>query len=234
MNKLINIKFLTFDELLARWNLGKQDIHRLISNAELVPSIIWDGWLIELEWKLNSDDNDNLTLVGRTNIDGNPLEVMSSSWIYLRRPKALGAYKYSFTLASSSTEELTSPWYQLTEFEGRNFSTPAKINQDDIETKAVFMMDEIEDFESMHKHLAPAIQADCESHSFNFEGKHYPIELDFALKAWIAVTNSEGKGKPKARIRAWLDANTNLSNEAKERIAIVANWDKLGGATKTN
>ena len=31
----------------------------------------------------------------------------------------------------------------------------------------------------------------------------------------------------------WLDENTDLSKEAKERISIVANWDKLGGATKT-
>lgn len=41
------------------------------------------------------------------------------------------------------------------------------------------------------------------------------------------------KWKPKARIKKWLDDNTKLSNEAKERICIVANWDKLGGATKT-
>lgn len=62
---------------------------------------------------------------------------------------------------------------------------------------------------------------------------NYPIELDFALKAWQAISTCEGKGKPKARIKKWLDENTNLSNEAKERICIVANWDKSGGATKT-
>lgn len=62
----------------------------------------------------------------------------------------------------------------------------------------------------------------------------YPPELDLALQAWRAVLKSNEKGKPKARIRAWLDNNTTLSNEAKERIATVANWDKLGGATRTD
>lgn len=63
--------------------------------------------------------------------------------------------------------------------------------------------------------------------------QNYPIELKFAIQAWQAVSTSEGKGKPKARIKKWLNENTELSNEAKERIATVANWDKTGGATKT-
>jgi len=62
----------------------------------------------------------------------------------------------------------------------------------------------------------------------------YPVELDAALRAWHEVSTTKGKGKPKARIRAWLDSNTDLSNEAKERIATVANWDKVGGASRTS
>ena len=62
----------------------------------------------------------------------------------------------------------------------------------------------------------------------------YPPELDLAIQAWQAVTSNLGKGKPKTQIRAWLDANTKLANEAKERISIVANWDKTGGATPTH
>ena len=61
----------------------------------------------------------------------------------------------------------------------------------------------------------------------------YPMELDLALQAWQAVTSNSGKGKPKAQIRAWLDANTKLSVAAKKRISIVANWDRAGGATRT-
>lgn len=70
---------------------------------------------------------------------------------------------------------------------------------------------------------------------FNKTSTTYPPELDLAIKAWQAVSSSEGKGKPKARIKEWLDNNTkNISNEAKKRIAIVANWEKTGGATPTD
>lgn len=70
--------------------------------------------------------------------------------------------------------------------------------------------------------------------SFDKTSNTHPHELDLAIQAWQAVSSSEGKGKPKARIRKWLDDNTKLSDAAKERICIVCNWEKLGGATSTN
>lgn len=73
--------------------------------------------------------------------------------------------------------------------------------------------------------------------TFDSTANIYPPELDIANKAWQAVSSVEGKGKPKARIRVWLDeryADTELSKEAKERISIVTNWNKTGGATKIN
>ena len=69
---------------------------------------------------------------------------------------------------------------------------------------------------------------------FDKASSTYPVELDLAIQAWQAVIGNLGKGKPKSQIRAWLDANTKLANEAKERISIVANWDKTGGATRTD
>lgn len=71
-------------------------------------------------------------------------------------------------------------------------------------------------------------------HSFFNKGDpHYPVELDIALQAWKAISSENKKGKPKARAKDWLDEHTKLSNEAKERISTVVNWDKTGGATKT-
>jgi len=69
----------------------------------------------------------------------------------------------------------------------------------------------------------------------------YPLELDIAVQAWQAISTTEGKGKPKARIKAWLNTfnaerpkENKLSDEAIERIATVANWDKTGGATRSD
>jgi hypothetical protein len=68
---------------------------------------------------------------------------------------------------------------------------------------------------------------------FDQSSQNYPIELDIALQTWKAISSETKKGKPKARAKEWLDKNTRLSNEAKERISTVVNWDKTGGATKT-
>lgn len=78
------------------------------------------------------------------------------------------------------------------------------------------------------------VSAVVETPLFDKVSSTYPPELDFAVKAWQAVSIIEGRGKPKTRIRAWLVANANdLSDEAKKRICVVANWDKRGGATRT-
>lgn len=69
---------------------------------------------------------------------------------------------------------------------------------------------------------------------FDKDSSAYPLELDWAMRAWEVVRNDKSKGKPKAKVKAWLDANTQLSNEAKDRISIVVNWDKTGGATRTD
>lgn len=63
----------------------------------------------------------------------------------------------------------------------------------------------------------------------------YPLELDWAIQAWQAISTTNDKGKPKALTHKWLNENASkLSKEAKERIATVVNWDKLGGATRTD
>ena len=71
--------------------------------------------------------------------------------------------------------------------------------------------------------------------TYNFDPKSttYPIELELACQAWRAVSSTNDKGKPKARIEKWLKDNTKLSESAIERISIVANWEKTGGATPT-
>lgn len=69
---------------------------------------------------------------------------------------------------------------------------------------------------------------------FDKENITYPKELDLAIQAWQAISTTHDKRQPKARIKSWLDQHSNLSNEAKERISVVANWNKTGGATRTD
>lgn len=69
------------------------------------------------------------------------------------------------------------------------------------------------------------------------ELKAYPAELQAAIEAFEAVSNDSrltvGRSV-KAALLEWLKLNkSDLSNGARERIAIVANWQPVGGAPKT-
>jgi len=65
----------------------------------------------------------------------------------------------------------------------------------------------------------------------------YSPELRAAIEAFNAVRGdpaATAKRSPKAALMAWLDANKpELSANARERIATVANWQPTGGAPKT-
>lgn len=68
----------------------------------------------------------------------------------------------------------------------------------------------------------------------------YAPELAAAVRAWQAVTDTEGKGTPKRRLTEWLRENADkfarkgneVSDKAIERMATVANWQQGGGAPK--
>jgi hypothetical protein len=69
---------------------------------------------------------------------------------------------------------------------------------------------------------------------FDVNSSTYPPELDIAFKVWWATSSAKGKGKGKAKIRKWLEENTDISEAAIKRLEIVVNWDKRSGPAKTD
>ena len=62
----------------------------------------------------------------------------------------------------------------------------------------------------------------------------YPEELDVAVQAWSAVQQQTSTKQPKEQLNEWLkSAYPGLSTSAKDRIILVCNWNKKGGAPKT-
>jgi len=54
------------------------------------------------------------------------------------------------------------------------------------------------------------------------------------MQAWRGVTKGQNTGgTAKERIERWLDVRypdrRDLSNEARQRIAVICNWEKSGG-----
>lgn len=80
-------------------------------------------------------------------------------------------------------------------------------------------------------------QTTSEKEMFDVSNSNYPRELHIAVMAWQAVSNMQSlKVSPKAKLREWLDnkySDNELTNAARERISTVANWNKTGGAPKT-
>ena len=66
---------------------------------------------------------------------------------------------------------------------------------------------------------------------------NYPAELRAAIEAFDAVSRdpaATAKRNPKGALSAWLEKHKpELSSNARERIATVANWQPQGGAPKT-
>lgn len=65
------------------------------------------------------------------------------------------------------------------------------------------------------------------------ETPYHAPELRIALEAWQAVSANPPSGKAvKKALEEWLDRHhPGLSKDARGRIAMVANWNKRGGAT---
>ena len=86
----------------------------------------------------------------------------------------------------------------------------------------------------------PATQVD-EDDFMDPSHEHFAPELAIAVAAWRALSQTQKfKQSPKAMIKDWVNNNPSewqskddLSTEAKERIATVANWKRSGGANPT-
>lgn len=86
----------------------------------------------------------------------------------------------------------------------------------------------------------PATQAN-EDDFMDPSHEHFAPELAIAVAAWRALSQTQKfPQSPKATIKDWINNNPSewqskdeLSSEAKERIAMVANWKRSGGANPT-
>ncbi len=80
------------------------------------------------------------------------------------------------------------------------------------------------------------LQNEVEGWQFDESSDNYPPELDVAMQAWRAVSkNRESTQTIKQQLQSWLAKNyPKLSDEARERIATVANWGKRGGRPAQN
>ena len=130
-------KYLTFEELCARWHVSEQELHYLIAEGQLTPSIAWsDG--------LQLYRVENGCMVQELDKDGMPIFKAVKKWIHLLYPSPVGAYQYEFSYASEKLHSSeTDARYRLTEMDNLCYRS-ASVSQDFIYKNAVFFSDEVE------------------------------------------------------------------------------------------
>jgi hypothetical protein len=143
----IEKKYLTFDELLVRWDCEKKDIHYMIMESELIPSIFWNDHVYLMQWQPNPKVFGEL-LLSNTYDDFNDIEYESRhETFHLKLPTKTGVLKYYFRYGTlglyDAADEFGKTWYKLAEFSSHS-QAGAMINQEDIEYRCVFMIDDID------------------------------------------------------------------------------------------
>jgi hypothetical protein len=132
-------KHLTFSDLLKRWKCTEKELRSAIIRAELKPSVkLYDKQPL-LIWKVD--------------INGIPAafecdfyrEPKPQQWLYLQDPIQTAAFECEFALVTDDRDPIKdeapiSNWLRL----------PVPMSMEDVKSKAVFLLAEVERFEKNH------------------------------------------------------------------------------------
>lgn len=164
---MLQPNYLTFSELLARWNCEAKQVHTFIQDRFLQPSIIWNDNLVVCEWQSSPADE---TLKDLVELDAlNPpkklfdshLVSIKGNWLNLIFPRRTGAYQYEFryiVLGKAGFND-GDQWYRLAYYDDVQTLCHKNIDQIDVEKMAVFMRDVVKAFEENHPNdLAKSIE----------------------------------------------------------------------------
>lgn len=152
---VIEKKYLTFEELQERWKCGKSDIHYLVAESELVPSIAWNGNSYCCNWEPGIKSGSSRLVVSQDSVSFDDVEQWISGWVYLRLPTQLGPIeKYSFSYATQDISPKNEHfcegvWFKLIDFDKRTVNISAV----DLEINAVFTIFQIETCEVFNPDL---------------------------------------------------------------------------------
>lgn len=153
MNKLIKKKYLTFDELLNRWNCKKEDIHYHISEGELKPSIVWNDYVDIYFWEPSAENSKQFSLKPLIE-EGIAQSEFISKRIFLQQPVITGVSNYKFSIATHEEypeKSKSNKWYKLRTTLSYDFSYLAEIDAKKIESESIFMMEQIENCELSYR-----------------------------------------------------------------------------------
>lgn len=143
-NKIPPRDYLTFVELMARWQSSENDLSYAIISGALKPSIVLNGMHKLLVW----ETDDNGVLVASTYRDRyhDQISLAPKGWHYLQEPMQTESFDCQFLYVSDArdpvkcSDPLNENWHSI--------ATPMTLN--DVKRAAVFLVTEVENYESQN------------------------------------------------------------------------------------
>jgi len=147
-------KYLTFRELLLRWQCTENDLRYLIVNGELKPAVKATEPLKLVDWEYDPMADGCVPCGHKQDAQGFQVEVQPTGWLYLQSPGHIAPLNCEFRLASRErdpdvpAEPWDAPLYDW-------FWLPHEIEIASVELEAAFLMEEVLRYESIHDIEAP-------------------------------------------------------------------------------
>ncbi|APW37129.1 hypothetical protein RD110_07915 [Rhodoferax koreense] len=147
-------KYLTFKELVDRWQCTDSDLRYLVVNGEMKPSFKATEPLNVPDWEFDSFSGACIPSDKMSGIEGYDLEILPGGWLYLQSPQVIAPLDCRFELASSARDpkvpedENDGPlgsWFWLT----------VPLGMDEVQEKCAFVMEEVLRYESRHDQETP-------------------------------------------------------------------------------
>lgn len=153
----INKTYLSFAELKEKWGITSDELHYLIQDRTVTPSIAWNGYASPYHWERNENGGTSLKPTQNKN------NVRLNDWVYLNLPTTTGNCDYEFSyctkkLFTHSEDFALDTWFQL--MDGNSEIAIACIGRKFIEEHAVFMKEGIEFSETLELDISHTLTGD--------------------------------------------------------------------------
>ena len=143
--------YLTFAELMTRWQSSENDLRHAIICGALKPCVLLTGWRTRLYW-IGQDEHGFMHDTEIWDDSNDAMKFIAEGWHYLQAPRQTDPFECVFYYASNDrdaemNEDSSSNWYALNR----------KMNLKDVEKSAVFLITEIQKYEADNSLLGAAV-----------------------------------------------------------------------------
>jgi len=144
--------YLTFRELMARWQISEDDLRHAIICGALKPCIRLNGSRFCYQWWEQSDGE--LLAMAIVNQDGERVEFSPEGWNYLQKPSQTAPFDCVFYWATDDrdpemSDNTLSNWYSLHDHQ---------LTLEVVKNSAVFLNEEVKKYEADNSVLGGAVK----------------------------------------------------------------------------